>query len=115
MSKVYIVQKQMRFDHTLQELVERFDTAPAEEFGDVVFLLSPSAAPFNPESIIKELSEKLSMFTPDDYLLLVGNPILIGLASAIAADVAGTVNFLQWSGKEQGYLAVTAEVFTNES
>jgi len=111
---VYVIQNQMRFDHKEKELVPRFDLTSANEYGEIEFLLSPSAAPFNSEGVHSELSEKLAQFTVDDHLLLVGNPVLIGMASALAADAAGTVNFLQWSGKDQKYIVIRAEIFPVE-
>jgi hypothetical protein len=108
---VYVVQKQMHLDREKQEYVERFDLSPAKEYGELKYLLSPTAAPFRPESVLEDLYKGLEDFTDEDYLLLVGNPVLIGLASSVAAMKSGTVNFLQWSGKDQRYLSIRAEIF----
>ena len=83
--KVYVIQNPHRFDRNKQELVPKFDFTSAEKYGEVEFLLSPQAAPFNSGGIIDELEEKLENITHEDYLLLVGNPCLIGFAAAIAA------------------------------
>lgn len=107
---VYVVQKQMRWDADRGELVPRFDLEPARVYGDIEYLLSPNAAPFNPGPIIDELRERLQDFSDDDHLLLIGNPCLIGFAVAIAADYNGRVSLLQWSGKEQRYISITADV-----
>lgn len=113
--RVFVVQKQHRFDEQKGELVPKFDLTSAEVFGEVVYLLSPTASPFNPEPIIAELAEKLADFGDQDSLLLVGNPCLIGWATAIAADNNdGFVRMLQWSGRERAYIAVEATVFTDE-
>lgn len=107
---VYVVQKQHKWDTQKQELVEKYDLRPAEEYGDLVYLLSPTAAPFNSRPIINELKEKLKFFKPDDYLLLIGNPALIGFSVAIAADhTGGSLNLLQWSGKDRKYLPIKVE------
>lgn len=111
---VFVIQDQMRWSHEENKLVPKFNLSPAKEYGELQFLLSPSAAPFNTEAILKELSEKLSEFTDEDYLLLVGNPAIIGMATALAANVAGTVNFLQWSGKDKGYIVIKADIFIDE-
>ena len=86
MSRVFVVQNQHRWDRDKQRFEPKFNLAHAEEFGELVYLLSPTAAPFRPEPIIDELKEKLADFGPGDHLLLVGNPVLIGFAVAIAAD-----------------------------
>lgn len=119
MGRVFVVQEPTRWDSVKKAIVPKFDPKDlekAEQFGSIEYLLSPRAAPFNSAPIIRELSEKLADYGPGDYLLCTGNPILIGLASAIAADVSpdGTVRFLQWSGKDQAYIPIHAQVFDDE-
>ena len=109
MSVVYVIQKQQRFDHKRGELVPKFDLDTAREHGELFYLLSPSASPFKTDSVIDELHESLSEFQEGDHLLLVGNPVLIGLATAIAASLAPSLNFLQWSGTQQKYISIRAE------
>ena len=110
MSRVFIVQNQHRWDTRVEAFVPKFDFTRAEKYGELVSLLSPTAAPFNPRSILDELRTKLRDYGDDDYLLLIGNPMLIGYTVAIAADINdGRVNLLQWSGSEKGYIAVHAE------
>jgi len=97
MSRVFIVQNQMRRAPDNSGMVTRYDFASAEQYGNLVYLLGPSAGPFNPPSIITELHEKLADFSDEDYLVLVGNPCLIGWAVAIAADHnGGCMKLLQW-------------------
>ena len=113
--KVYVVQCQMRWDGEKGSLVPKFDLAPAEVFGELVFLLSPSAAPFNSPPIIDELQRKLAGYDDDDHLLLVGNPCLIGMVVALAADANnGRVKMLQWSGRHQSYRVVEASLWSDQ-
>lgn len=110
MAVVYIVQKPLTKDED-GILVPRFDLSPAAEYGEREFLLGPNAKPFEPEAVARELHSRLRFYTADDYLLLIGNPILIGMASAIAAYYTdGKVNFLQWSGRHRKYLPVYASL-----
>lgn len=107
MSRVYVVQHQHRWDPDRKTFVPKFDMEPAQQFGELVYLLSPTAAPFRSEPLVKELHEKLKHSTSDDYLLLIGNPVLIGIAVAVAAWYnRGDLNVLQWSGKDGRYLVV---------
>ncbi len=109
---VYAVQCQMRKDLVQNKLVPKFDMTSAEKFGKIETLLSPSASPFNTQPIVDELVEKLKSYNDDDYLLLIGNPILIGLVVATAADFNdGRVNLLQWSGTKNQYISVRADLF----
>lgn len=109
-SRVFVVQNQHRWDREEEQFVPKFDLTPAEEFGELVYLLSPTAAPFRPGKIVEELQTKLASFGPNDHLLLVGNPVLIGFSVALAAySNQGSVSLLQWSGKDQRYVNVKAE------
>jgi hypothetical protein len=113
MPRVFVVQSHNRLDDN-GKLTPRYDLTPAEEFGRLEFLLSPSASPFhasagpNPElGVIGELRAKLSGYTRDDYLLLVGNPALIGFAVAVASQYDdGHVTLLQWDGKNRRYIPI---------
>ena len=111
-SIVYVVQKQMRFDNKSGELVPRFDLDPASKFGEFKYLLSPTASPFKVDSILKDLKRSLQEYTSNDWLLLIGNPCLIGWAVSLAAHYnGGQVNLLQWSGKDQSYLPVQGQLY----
>jgi hypothetical protein len=107
---VYCVQMQHRFDTVTERLVPKYDLSAAADYGDIQYLLSPTASPFRPDSVLADLHHKLAEFGDDDYLLLMGNPCLIGMAVAVAAGYnEGNVKMLQWSGKDQRYIAVDAE------
>lgn len=111
MSRVYAVQNTMTHDGR-GGLVAKFDLSPAQKFGDLQFLLGPSASPFNPETVILQLHDQLQHYTDEDYLLMVGNPILIGWATSIAAHHnSGYVRCLQWSGTARGYTCVEAALW----
>jgi hypothetical protein len=113
MMTVYVVQKQMRFDEGSGELVPRFKTLDrAQRFGAIEYLLSPSAHPFNPEHIIGDLHDKLKEFGDQDYLLLIGNPALIGMAATVASHYnGGKLKLLQWSGRQGDYAEISVRMF----
>ncbi len=113
MAVVYAVQNQKRWDAEQGTHVPRFDLSAAQEFGTLRFMLSPTANPFSPGPIIKDLARSLQQFTLDDYLLLIGNPCLIGWATAMAAytlEDEGKLQLLQWNGRERKYVVVEADV-----
>lgn len=110
MSIVYVVQMPhiKKWDG---KLVPQFDTSPANMFGRVVEILKPSLSPFEPQTVLRELNVQLEDFCDDDWLLLIGNPILISMAFAIAADVNdGRVRVLQWHGKRREYTPVEIDM-----
>jgi hypothetical protein len=107
---VYVVQDTKTVDPKDGVLKPKFDFTPALEHGELSFLLSPNASPFNLPPVIEELHERLSDFNDEDFLLLVGSPVLLGLCVAIAADFNdGRVGMLQWSGAKRAYIPVRAE------
>lgn len=115
LSKVYIVQEQNRWDEKAMKLVPRFDLSSAEQYGDLDYLLSPTAAPFSSASILRDLHHKLRHFTDEDYLLLIGNPCLIGWSVAVASyHNDGFVTLLQWSGREGKYIEIKSEILKGE-
>ena len=113
MSRVFIVQNQMERDGA-GDLVPRFPTIyKAESYGKLVEILSPSAAPWG-NDIVDEIKVVLADYDGDaDFLLLIGNPALIGMCVAIAAQAPaarGRVQMLQWVGKrEQRYFPIIAQ------
>ena len=111
MAVVYVVQKQLKVDPRSGDLVSRFDLSSAESLGEVRYLLSPSARPYNAGGIITELYKKLDSFSDSDYLLLIGNQCLVGFAMSVAADLNnGRVRILQWSGRDQAYVEIQADI-----
>ena len=113
MGIVYVVQEQLRFDVESGKNVPRFPSIDrARELGKIVYMLEPNAHPFVPNNVTGILHHHLSNFCDEDYLILVGNPVLLGMATAIAANYnSGRVNFLQWSQKGDRYTLITAEIF----
>ncbi len=83
-SKVYVVQRQTvpTADGGSRSL---FDFSLAGTFGQLVFLLGNEHSHEKPREAVAALQQGLQYFTPEDHLLLVGNPCLIGWATAVAA------------------------------
>jgi hypothetical protein len=110
---VYVVQNQHKQDQQSGELVPKWDLSPAAEYGELQFLLSPTARPFKPMGIIEELHQKLKGYRPEhDFLLLLGNPCLIGMVVAIAALYGkGSVNLLQWDGRNVKYAPIRTTIY----
>lgn len=112
-SRIFVVQDQYMRDQETGALVSKFDFTKAKEFGELKFLLAPNANPFSPnQAVVKELTDKLQDFDDADYLLLTGNPILIGWATALAALANdGKIKMLQWNPRRQCYLEVRGNLF----
>ena len=106
---VWVVQNVHWVDRVDGQLKPKFDFAKAERFGRVEYLLEPGASPFSLAGPLKTLQEKLQDYDArTDFLLLVGSPVLIGLAVAIACGPDNAVNMLQWSGAKRDYIPCMA-------
>lgn len=104
---VFICQNSHKWDETKRAFVPKFDFSAAAQYGSLVELLNPTHAPFNPRPALELLDEKLKHYREGDFLLLIGNPVFIGAATAIAASYnEGKVSVLQWSGTHQRYVPV---------
>ena len=118
--RVFVPYRQQALSADRKTLIDKYPTLNrAEEFGDMVFLLSPNARPFDRnensalQPLIEEMRPQLAGYTADDYLLLIGNPIIMSAMVAIAADASGgPVRFLQWS--RERYIEVTGDLFEDQ-
>lgn len=93
MSTVYIVQDS--FGKNL---------APAREYGDMLIILDRNDAQHTIDFLVEKLRKKLSAITPQDYLLLIGDPIAIGIATSIALhNNCGILQVLRWDREHYKY------------
>ncbi len=65
-------------------------------------------------STIEKIRKALVNFTSEDYLLLIGDPILIGLTVAEAFRQVPSVKVLKWDSQSRTYVPVVLDFF-NES
>jgi len=95
----------------VQEMFQH-DITGAMRYGEVVPLLPSNAqVAFSPYPIIRSLRHKLVKMRPDDYLLLTGDPVLIGLCCSIAAMYNGGVyRVLKWDKRERLYIPITLDI-----
>ena len=104
MGRVYVVQHHLRYNPESGELEPRYDLRPAEEFGKLTYILDAKTTLQRPEVVVAKMEMILRGFTSEDYLLPIGNPVLIGWAMALAAaHNSGKVAVLVWSNRDQRY------------
>lgn len=72
-SRVFVVHEQ-----------PQFNVSPATEFGELIFMMGAGEHALNPKRVVDEMRIIIQSrnFTKDDYLLLIGDPVLIACASA---------------------------------
>ena len=80
----------------------------AAEFGTFKFLLPElSQIIFSPGPLIFKLRKGLQNYRPKDFLLLTGDPAIIGVACSIVSDMTnGKFNLLKWDKQERKYYPI---------
>ena len=85
----------------------------AREFGDLKVLLPEnSQIILSPAYVIQTLKQKLKEYKETDYLLLTGDPAIIGVACSIVSDITnGKYNLLKWDKQERKYYPVEIDLY----
>ena len=80
----------------------------AASFGKFKFLLPElSQIIFSPGPLIFKLRKALANYRTKDYLLLTGDPAIIGVACSIVSDITnGKYNLLKWDKQERKYYSI---------
>ena len=67
---------------------------------------------FSPGPLIFKLRKGLKDFKVGDYLLLTGDPAIIGVACSIASDITnGKYNVLKWDKQERKYYPIEINLY----
>ena len=85
----------------------------AAEFGTFKFLLPElSQIIFSPGPLIIKLRKSLKDYKSRDYLLLTGDPAIIGVACSIVSDITnGKYNLLKWDKQERRYYPIEINLY----
>ena len=85
----------------------------AAEYGKFKFLLPElSQIIFSPGTLIFKLRKELANYKKQDYLLLTGDPAIIGVACSIVSDITnGKYNLLKWDKQERKYYTIAIDLY----
>ena len=85
----------------------------ASEYGQFKFLLPElSQIIFSPGPLVFKLRNGLKNFNAKDYLLLTGDPAIIGVACSIVSDITGgKYNLLKWDKQERKYYPIEINLY----
>ena len=85
----------------------------ASKYGEFKFLLPEfSQIIFSPGPLIFKLRKALKDFKEGDYLLLTGDPAIIGVACSIVSDITnGKYNLLKWDKQERKYYPIEINLY----
>ena len=107
--KVYVIQEIAG----TREGRPKINIMGASQYGTFKFLLPElSQIIFSPGPLIMKLRQGLKNYKPNDYLLLTGDPAIIGVACSIASDITnGKYNVLKWDKQERRYYPITINLY----
>ena len=105
--------------YVIQEIAGTRDGKPkinilgAAEYGVFKFLLPElSQIIFSPGPLIFKLRKGLKDFSEKDYLLLTGDPAIIGVACSIVSDITnGKFKLLKWDKQERKYYSIEINLY----
>jgi hypothetical protein len=85
----------------------------AQKYGDFKFVLPEfSQMIFSPGPLIFKLRQGLKNFNNKDYLLLTGDPAIIGVACSIVSDITGgKYKLLKWDKQERQYYPIEINLY----
>ena len=91
----------------------KFNIMGAAEYGKLKFLLDErSQMIFSPGPLIFKLKNLLKDFKPTDYLLLTGDPAIIGVVCSLVSDITnGRYNLLKWDRQEKRYYPIEIDLY----
>ena len=91
----------------------KFNIMGARQFGELKFLLPElSQIIFSPGPVVFKLRKLLKDFSTDDYLLLTGDPAIIGVACSIVSDITnGKYRLLKWDKQERQYYPIEINLY----
>jgi len=85
----------------------------ATQYGQLKVLLPEnSQIILSPAYVISTLKQKLKDYKSNDYLLLTGDPAIIGVACSIVSDITnGKYKLLKWDKQERRYYPVEIDLY----
>ena len=103
-SIVYVIQEVPGSKHGAPKI----NIMGAAKYGKFEFLLPEfSQIIFSPGPLVFKLRKLLKNYRPKDYLLLTGDPAIIGVACSIVSDITnGKFNLLKWVRQERMYYPI---------
>ena len=91
----------------------KYNILGAQKFGQIVTVLPErSQIIMSPGPLIQKLKTLLKDYTTDDYLLLSGDPAIIGVVCSVVSDITnGKYNLLKWDRQEKTYYPIEVDIF----
>ena len=109
MAKVYLLQDIPVDSETGRP---KYNIMGARKYGDIVIMFRAlEQIMLSPGPFIFSIRQKLKDFTEEDYLLLNGDPAIIGVTCAIASEMTnGKFRLLKWNRQERTYYPIEINI-----
>ncbi len=113
--RVFVVQRPAYYCRQRRGWVNKYDLTPAEEYGELIFLLRPGNIYRDKlGDALEHLHEALDDYGPDDHILAVGDPVAIAAAVLVAASKNnGQISMLKFDRQAERYDAYVVDVADN--
>lgn len=109
MSRVWVVQSNMKRDPATGAWTPKFDLTEASAFGKLEFIFGHGQAALMAPSAKAAIRERLMDFDPDDFVLPIGdNTLVFMVAQELNAAGFERVKLLRWDRQQKRYDVVTS-------
>jgi hypothetical protein len=107
MGKVFVPQEPSRYDRNTKLWMPTVNISAAEKYGEIVVMLPPSVNRMHTAPLVSVIRDRMRDFTPDDWVVALGDPSMIAVACCIAQrHTGGLLRMLKWDRVSRDYIAV---------
>jgi hypothetical protein len=109
-ARVFVPQQPSRYDHEAKMRIPTVNLSPATEYGELVSVIPAGLSAQFYAPIVATVRDKLRDMTYDDYIVPVGDPILIAIVTGMALKMHGRVRLLRWDRETKRYTPIEVEM-----
>jgi hypothetical protein len=108
-----------KFVYVAQQPPANINILSASDFGYLVICL-PNTGPesqaiYSTAPFVRKMKKNLQNFNKQDYLLAIGDPIIIGICNVAISDVTnGQYNVLKWDRREYRYYPLEIDFYQQQ-
>ena len=106
-----------RFVYVVQQPAPNINILSASDYGYLVICLpNRDQAIYSTAPYTLKMKKNLQDFRKEDYLLAVGDPVIIGISTAVVSDVTnGQFNMLKWDKREYRYYPLEVDMYQKDN
>ena len=111
---IYVIDHNDSFTHNVVHQFSLFDKVHCDNYNQLnkKKLDAASVIIFSPGPLIFKLRKLLRDYKPTDYVLLTGDPAIIGVACSIISELTnGKFNLLKWDKQERRYYPIEIDLY----